>query len=444
MKSSKNNYGNEDDKYPYHKILSTIEFPYLNELYFPKPTKNIFLYNFIRKYLLVEYTLKNHNIMIHYSMTGDMRISHDDIYKNTSIFYDNNYLSNIQKKNFQEQLNKIQNNEDKKKTYNLFSYMYVLSDECINEFNHLDRDEQIANWLKIKAHLPVVNIRSSINKKCSELIKTKLMEMNGVQYTMSKGDHTSIFVEPPKSYRFGKSSNKMHICFNDELSYNVKLYFEAIKIFHDFYKEHMSTICYYKVIGGINLRDTKENVIQIYNDYNRKMPNIAIYLHHIEKESEIIEYGEKFRSYFNSKWKHKIIPFTKSKLLFNNPINKKINVDKGKYFIQYTSGASGDTKLECIGEIIRSQDKCVNKDAEFAGPHSICYGKKYKIKPGITIKKYGEHFRVNCDKSPRATRKECKKNKKLNKSIGRIINTKCGKDKYGENKNICYDELCFY
>ena len=49
-------------------------------------------------------------------------------------------------------------------------------------------------------------------------------------------------------------------------------------------------------------------------------------------------------------WKHKIVPFSNSKLLFNNPINDKLK--EGKYFIQFTSGSSGDRKLDCISKIM--------------------------------------------------------------------------------------------
>lgn len=253
--------------------------------------------------------------------------------------------------------------------------------------------------------------------------------MNNTTYNIISGDNTSIFIRRPSYYRRGRSSNKIHICFNDELSYNVNLYFEAIKLFHDFYIEHMSHICYYKVVCGISLRDSNDKVIQLYNDWNRKMPNIAIFLERVYENSKMIDYGEQFRSYFNSKWKHKIVPFTKSQLLFNNPINPKLNVNDGRFFIQYTSGNAGNVKLDCINKIMKNKQNCDTDDSKFAGPHSICVGQVYKIKPGISIKKYDKHYRVDCDDSPKATSKECIKGK--TKKMGRIVNTKCTKNRKG-------------
>lgn len=412
----------------------------MQTLYFPKHKQNAIVYEFMKKYLIEDKTLFFHNRIIEYTNTGIFKLNNDYI-ENTSVFYDNNYLNSKQKMNLKRQIEKLGDDVDQKLMNDLFSYTYILRNDCIHEFEDLSRDEQISNWLKIIAHLPLY-VPSLINLKCSQLIKNKLEDMNKTMYTMNQGDNTSIFIRTSRYYKRGRSSNKMHICFNDELSYNVKLYFEVIQIFHDFYMEHMSHICYYKVIGGILLRDSKWKHIEAYNNFNRKMPNIAIYLEHVHEESQIIEYGERFRTYFYSRWKHKFVPFTKSQLPFNNSINKTLRVEEGKYFIQYTSGSSGNQKLDCIGEIMKYKTKCDSNDGKLTSPTKICKRNTYKIKDGIRIKKIGDHYRVDCEKSTKATKKECKQGKQ-NKTVGRIVNTKCIKNKSGQNEDICYDELCF-
>jgi len=421
-------------KTPSRKTPSPKKIP-LETLYFPKPKGKTFLYDFMKKYIMVEETLEIHNIIIEYIHSGKLLLESKHIYDHACVFYDNNYLSKAQKNALNKRVELL--SEDKQPEILLFSYIYVLSNDCARAFEHLDKDEQLGAWMNIKSQLPCLT-RSVLNT-CNVLIKSKLEEINQAPYKMSSQDETSIFLRPLPGYRHGSQTNKMHICFNGELLHHPALYFEAIHIFHSFYLEHMANLCYYKVIGGVNDRDSTIGAVVAYNLYNRKMADIAIYLEHITSESQIIEYGERFRTYFMEKWKHKIIPFSKSKLLFNSSTNASA---QGKYFIQYTSGASGDTKLSCMSEIMKSET-CATPGGGLTSPDNICRFQRYKVKPGIKIKKAGEHYRVDCDNSPNAASKECKKGIGT-KKLGRLVNTKCVKNRLGESKDICYDELCFF
>jgi hypothetical protein len=169
------------------------------------------------------------------------------------------------------------------------------------------------------------------------------------------------------------------------------------------------------------------------------MADIAVYLEHVPDDTGIIDYGERFRVFFMNAWKHKIVPFSNSKLLFNNPINDKLTVKDGKYFIQFTSGSSGDSKLDCINKI-HDLTQIPDYDGELVTPHSICRT-RYKIKPGITLKKDGLKYRVDCSKSPKATKKECIQGK--TKTVGRLVDSKFVTHD-DINKHVCYDELCLY
>lgn len=136
-----------------------------------------------------------------------------------------------------------------------------------------------------------------------------------------------------------------------------------------------------------------------------------------------------------------IVPYSNSKLLFNNPINDTLSIKNGKYFLQFTSSASCDTKLDCINQINNLQ-ACTEYDGELLSPQTIC-NTPYKIKTVITFKKDGLKYRVDCKHSRKATKKECIKGIR-NKSIGRFVDSKFVKDAQGVNKHVYLDELCFY
>jgi hypothetical protein len=415
--------------------ISTHRFPYVNELYLPFTKKNSFLNNFVRKYIMVKETLEIQNLIIRYAETSHYNID-DNVLNHVPVFYDNYYL-NPYKEKFEERLLTLEDN-DTRQTLNLYSYIYVLSDDCIHCFNHLETDEQLSKWMRIKSQLPTI-VTSPINRKCSLLIKEKLETITGHRFRMNRGDYQSIYIDTPPEYIFGPSTSKMHICFNSELLSNTKLYFEAILIFHNFYMEHMRHVSYYKVLGANIERDSKKQNIMDFNNFNRKLADIAIYLQYVPNEIDIIDYGERFRLFFMKSWKHKIVPFSNSKLLFNNPINDTLK--KGKYFVQFTSGASGDTKLDCITKI-NNLPVGTEYDGALLPPQSICRG-NYKIKTGISFKKDGLKYRVDCKHSRKATKKECKKGIR-NESIGRFVDSKFVTDSQGINKHVCLDELCFY
>ena len=414
----------------------TQRFKYLNELYLPHTRKNELLYHFIKKYVMVDETLKMHNTIIDYAETGIYTMEEGLIGNNVSVYYDNNYLNQSQK----DKYNKIiaDKHNETIQYYNLISFIYILDRNCIYAFNHLTIDEQLTNWMRIKSQLPTLP-NSLINHKCSSLIKDKLQEVTSNTFSMTLTDNMSIYVIPYARYIRGLSTYKMHICFNPELLSNTKLYFEAMLIFYKFYIAHMRNICFYKVIGSNIDRDSKKPNNVAFNNFNRKMADIVIYLEHVHNESDVIDYGERFRIFFMKAWKHKIVPFSKSRLLFNSSTNDTLN--EGKYFIQYTSGAAGNTKLDCINKIINLPETA-EFNGELSSPQSICRN-RYKIKTGISFKKDGLKYRVDCKNSRKATRKECKKGIR-NKSIGRFVDSRFVKDVFGEDKHVCYDELCFY
>jgi hypothetical protein len=416
----------------------TQRFKYLNELYLPHTKKNELLYHFIKKYVMVEETLKMHNTIIDYAETGTYTIEEGLISNNVSVYYDNNYLNKTQK----DKYNKIlaDKHNETIQYYNLISFIYILDRNCIYAFNHLTIDEQLTNWMRIKSQLPTLP-NSLINHKCSSLIKDKLQEVTGNTFSMTLTDNMSIYVIPYARYIRGLSTNKMHICFNPELLSNTKLYFEAMLIFYRFYIENMRNICFYKVIGSNIDRDSKKPNNIAFNDFNRKMADIVIYLEHVHIETDVINYGERFRMFFLKSWKHKIVPFSKSKLLFNSSTNDTLTVNRGKYFIQYTSGAAGNTKLDCINKIINLPETA-EFNGELLSPQSICRN-NYKIKTGISFKKDGLKYRVDCKNSRKATKKECKKGIR-NESVGRFVDSKFVTDSQGIDKHVCYDELCFY
>jgi len=381
-------------------------------------------------------TLKIHNHIIEYGQTGRELIQRSDLENNVTVYYDNDYMTPKQKKTWNERIHKLES--ESQQIQIVLSLIYILRNECVNVYNHLTEDEQLYRWMRIRYKLPTPP-KSPIANKCSTLMKHKLEQLTQREFYMNPSDDTSIYLIPLQSYTRGSYTSKMHICFNPILLGNPKLYFEAIMLFHIFYTQYMINICIYKVIGSNVDRDSKEKNVVAWNNFNRKMADIAIYLEHISDERSIIEYGERFRTFFMNSWKHKIVPFSNSKLLFNNPINDKLK--EGKYFIQFTSGSSGDTKLDCISKI-QSLPQIPEYDGELLSPQSICRT-RFKIKPGISFKKEGLKYRVDCKKSRDTTRKECKKGIR-NKYIGRFVDSRFVKDVFGENKHVCYDELCFY
>lgn len=422
-----------DDLYTNGTDQSTQHFKYLNEVLFPK--HDSFLNHFVKKYIMVNETLKLHNGLIEYAKSGIYDIDPELTNQNVTIYYDNTYLNKFKKK--YEHRIKDEDNETQQ-NYILLSFVYILSRDCIDAFNHLSADEQLTLWMRIKSQLPTL-VNSPMNYKCSTLIKDKLEDVTKQRFNMTSTDTMSIYNIPNSTYKRGNSTHKMHICFNPELFSTTSLYFEAILIFHNFYTEHMQNVSFYKVIGSNVDRDSKKPNIVAFNDYNRKMADIVVYLEHIHNESEVIDYGERFRTFFMKAWKHKITPFSKSRLLFNSSTDHTLSVKDGKYFIQYTSGAAGNTKLDCISKIIHLPN-VPEFNGELLSPETICK-RPYKIKTGITFKKDGLKYRIDCKHSPKATKKECIKG--IRNKIGRYVDSKFIEDN-GTHKHICYDELCFY
>ena len=394
-----------------------------------------------------------------------------------------NYTSPIMSKlnvKYSKLLKNYMNDKIKKLviTYNSESNSNYWRENDLDIYGFLGRDlgvrKEIITYLeKIN---PEIKYRTFSTKLDTILPHLRLESINTTNEIISYVDPFSIAVIQKNNlyltcnfrvYNERPELVKLHICFNNRLSYLEKL-IDAIDLFIQCYElnyirlnRYINNIKFPGYFAHSPCPKGQKLLCSTIMKHNRPMANIVIYPKGdtlYQQRENIDKITSIFLDYFNQNWNEVIKLGADKPLDFNQPV---LDI-KDKWLFQFTEKGSGDSKLGCqeiiLGNANRVDKKYCRglpiiqpKDIGPYGSFKKCFiDSEYKrrewgIPSDIQINSEGK---VDCNDENAIRIREKYGAKYCTKHLdgyrGKYLDGSCIRNKGGELKKYCVDDLCFY